>query len=634
MITRHACLMLLLAGTATAQTTIYGSSATAPTKIYGDPTITTVLNAASTYTKIYVVFPPQSSSITNTHFVNYVMTQPSIDGVTLQVPWNVVEINPPTQTDCTVLSPPANNPDQCQPDPFATGWFHTYDSWSTIDGSGCSDYSPNSSSQWFCQFGGVYKSVNFVLVGIGGAPINTVTPTYVTLAWWVTAANPGSTPYLHEDAVNTINASSSSCTSGNYSGSIPNAPTSASFLGDNTGPPSLINVTSWGTSPHPVEGDTIWVSGFTTPSTALNVTGQYGAAVHQGTNCPSNTSADFCYVATGQTGASGFGSTSIHIVKAVDSWPVPYEQAYAGAWQGFLTAAIYHFNHYANVNQIAYIRPGVARGGEAIPLCTTAGPLGGGAPGTTPPYTKGEWQTWYTSVNTTVQAAQPHMQIVYSINSGDVQAKNVTYATGEAGIAVSYSSATGLYNGFGSQGLQIADDTSFGTCPGTSGPPTTSNNWGCMFTQYWSGGSTPTTVPLELQQVDCSNPSGYVPLGTSNCFIGSTGLTGDLRTVYPFATSNHVSILELYHHDALLAFDPFYCVVSVSTCAFTTNPLTSSDSFGTDLSLDAQYDFFNNPTDAVGIDHSCYTKYNVPDPGDGKGTCQYAATITAAHGPH
>jgi hypothetical protein len=597
-----------------AQTVLYGN---AKTQIYGDVLINPT---TTTYTHVYVVFPPQSSIPNNAHFTSYVMTQPSIDGVTLEVPWNVVEINPPTQMDCTS----SMLPDKCQPDPYAIGWFHTYDNWSAIDGSGCSDQSPNSSSQWFCQFGGVYKKVNFELFGIGDSPTNSITPAYVTENFWITAASPS---YLYQDVVNTINASG--C--GGYSGTL--SPTGALFQGNGAG---YVNVSGWSSGqPTPTLGDTIWVGGFTGLAAALNVEGQYGAAVYTGSTCSGTSpTPNFCYALSGAGSASGTGTTSTNLVRAVDSWPVPYELPYKAAWEAFLTAAIYHFNHYTNVSQIAYIRPGVARGGEAIPLCTTVGPLYGmnppSFPGTNPLYGQGTWEAWYAAVNSTVTAAQPQMQIMYSINSGDSQHPNANYATQEAMTAVSYSNATGLYNGFGSQGLQIADDTPFGTCPGGTGAPTTSNNWGCMFTQYWSGGSTSTTVPLELQQIDCSNPNGYAPTGTNKCLHGTsgTGITGNLGQVYPFATSNHASILELYNEDALLAFDPYYCVISGSTCAVTGSP--TSDSFGTDLSLNAQINFFN----AAGISSGCNTTYNVPAPISGTGGCAYAATISSAHGPH
>ena len=37
--------------------------------------------------------------------------------------------------------------------------------------------------------------------------------------------------------------------------------------------------------------------------------------------------------------------------------------------------------------------------------------------------------------------------------------------------------------------------------------------------------------------------------------------TGDLRPLLPFAVSHHMTILELYNLDALLAYDPNYCVL-------------------------------------------------------------------------
>src|SRR5206468_11220948 len=39
------------------------------------------------------------------------------------------------------------------------------------------------------------------------------------------------------------------------------------------------------------------------------------------------------------------------------------------------------------------------------------------------------------------------------------------------------------------------------------------------------------------------------------------GATGDLRPLLPFAVERHATILELYDLDALLAYDPNYCVL-------------------------------------------------------------------------
>src|SRR5260370_23359900 len=105
--------------------------------------------------------------------------------------------------------------------------------------------------------------------------------------------------------------------------------------------------------------------------------------------------------------------------------------------------------------------------------------------------------------------------------------------------------------------------------------------------------ASPTTVPLELQQIDCSNPTGYQTTfpNANNCFQGSPqgqGKTGNLGTLFPFATSNHGSIIELYSQDALLAFDPNYCKISGTTCS------SLGDLFGSSLSADTQYNFYTH----------------------------------------
>ncbi len=164
-------------------------------------------------------------------------------------------------------------------------------------------------------------------------------------------------------------------------------------------------------------------------------------------------------------------------------------------------------------------------------------------------------------------------------------------------------------------------------CPGT-GLPDTGNNWGCMFAKYWSGSSgmigtmtaSPTTVPLELQQIDCSNPTGYTA-GSGTCFLGGIpGKTGDLRTLFPFATgsatltSQHVLIIELYSQDALLAYDPKFCDPGASVC----NHTAGFDWFGMSLGADSQYNFFTN----VGNGATC------------TGTGCYSSAINTAHGYH
>ena len=130
-----------------------------------------------------------------------------------------------------------------------------------------------------------------------------------------------------------------------------------------------------------------------------------------------------------------------------------------------------------------------------------------------------------------------------------------------------------------------------------------------------------TTVPLELQQIDCSNPTGT--FGSSDgCFIGSSGgETGNLADDYAFATANHAAILELYSQDALLAYDPKFCDTSGGGMSCK-NPMGSGlfDWFGADLSASTQYNFYKNAGQGTS--------------GCSGTNCPYASAIETAHGPH
>jgi hypothetical protein len=107
---------------------------------------------------------------------------------------------------------------------------------------------------------------------------------------------------------------------------------------------------------------------------------------------------------------------------------------------------------------------------------------------------------------------------------------------------------------------------------------------------------------------------------------GVPGKTQDLRTLYPFTTQNHVSILELYNQDALLAFDPNYCLLVSSACSSTGVVFPT-------LTAGTQFEFFQDA--GIGNTNNCYTSYITGMPQTGaNGDCSYAAAIYAAHGYH
>src|SRR5215471_17134137 len=189
----------------------------------------------SQFTHVYVVFPPNSGA-NNTHFMQTVINQPAIEGVTVHNAWSSVETTPPGPSTCS-----PTGTDTCQVD--SSGWTHTYD-WSSVD---------SDNAQWFSAQGGS-KKVNVVLQGIESVGekclilnncINTSTPYYVTSPNWANHIGAGT--------LDLINGDKDGCSF--WLGIIP-----ASMTRSATG---LVTVISNG---HGYKnGDLIWV-GRTTPS--------------------------------------------------------------------------------------------------------------------------------------------------------------------------------------------------------------------------------------------------------------------------------------------------------------------------------------------------------------------------------
>jgi len=240
------------------------------------------------------------------------------------------------------------------------------------------------------------------------------------------------------------------------------------------------------------------------------------------------------------TASAGAASAPGTIISSQQSWAVPYEPAYKTAWEAFVAAGILHFNQSPHLSQIAYIRVGRATGGEAYPYCTNI--LEGlPSPNT---YSMNGWLQYFTEIDDFVQAQNPAMQILDPLNAAETPPLT-SYGSAEAQIAVAHHNAKGVVNGFGSQGMRSADISNY-----PQNPDTCSSDWCAMFDKYYTAG-----YPLELQQIDLSSPSAS---------INSDSETGDLRPLLPFAVQRHMTILELYAFDALLAYDPNYCVLPLN----------------------------------------------------------------------
>jgi hypothetical protein len=249
-----------------------------------------------------------------------------------------------------------------------------------------------------------------------------------------------------------------------------------------------------------------------------------------------------------QSGTHSADAASIPgtIISSQQSWPVPYEPPYKTAWEAFIAAASIHFNNSPNLSQITYMRIGRSAGGEAFPYCTdTLEALPGESA-----YTKAGWLQYYTDIDDFIQQQNPVIQMLDPLNEAGSPSDN-TYGSAEAQIAVSHQNAKGKVNGFGSQGLRASDIANY-----AQSADDCASDWCAMFNNYYTAG-----YPLELQQIDLSDPTAS---------INPQSETGDLRPLLPFAVERHMTILELYSFDALLAYDPNYCVLAVpdnGTCA-------------------------------------------------------------------
>lgn len=589
------------------------------------------LLTVSQITHIYVAFPPPSGD-NNTHFMNAVLSQPAIEGVVVPVQWAMIETGTPGPGTCSPVGT-----EVCQQDSF--GWTHIYD-WTTADAL---------NAQWFTAQGGT-KKVNIILFGMTGASticstsnscFNRDTPYYVTTASW--AAHTASSTQ------DVLNGNKDGCS--NYTGAA-----TSSMTRDRTG---LVTVKL---AAHGYQnGDVVWV-GKSTPTnyniaqekiTNVQVKGNIltitatnylpvgaavvfhnlskatflnGKTVSLLTSGSTQFTASFShadYGATAETGgtasplgvtvqnatpdtfqyqsgilAADAATTPGTVISVQQSWNVPYETPYKTAWEAFIAAAIAHFNGSPSLSQISYMRIGRSVGGEAYPYCT--GNLDDlPAPNA---YSKSLWLDYYGEIADFIQSQNPKMLILDPLNEAGTPV-DPSYGTAEADIAMAHHNASGQVNAFGSQGLRANDESHYDQNP----PAYCASDWCGTFDTYYQ-----TEPNLELQQRDLSDPIG-----------ATSSLTGDLRPLLPFAVARHATVIELYALDALLAFDPNYCVLTVpdtGVCSAGSVSVAPTDQPPTNLSPQNQYSYFQ----AVGQ----------PGQTGATGDASYAASINSAQGTH
>ncbi len=204
--------------------------------------------------------------------------------------------------------------------------------------------------------------------------------------------------------------------------------------------------------------------------------------------------------------------------------PNYFALAFQTNYQNFIKAAI---AHYASNSQVGYIRFGLGRGGETIPV-------GDWDSGDACSQQFAAWGLTDATVSTTWEPYLGAMLAFEAANnpSGKQLMVGITPMNGNGVPDFLAQTAVPLHIGFGSQGLEASD---VGNCAGSTA------DWCTLFHTY-SG-----QVPLELQTIGQSCPQS-----PTSC------ATGSLVTLLPFAVSNDATILEIYYQDWLTAFDPNY----------------------------------------------------------------------------
>lgn len=481
---------------------------------------------------LYGVFPPNSAGTTQTHYKTYVMTQTAISGVTDSIQWASIEntADPSTQASC------GTNSDVCQQD--SLGFFHTY-SWTTVD---------TQLGTWFSTTSGWgTKKVNILVFGQGITP-NTSTPKYVNKAAWATST--GATQHYVNNAKDTCSSTGGA------------AITSAQRI---TAGSNVVTVTQNNSY---TAGQTVWVYGFT-GDTTFNIQTQAGTPII------SANSTSWTYASTGTTAVTAAGSGLS--ISDNQSYNLPTDATYKTGYKALIAAVIYHFNNSPNLSQVGYIRFGRARGGEAILQCPDQIVNNQVITVPSPGYTsqansKTTWLAYDLELDNYIAGLAPHFQVLDPLNPGwTVSSPDYSWPDQAAANAYATTNALGQRNGFGSQGLQMADIANFSLTP----PPYCAADWCSLFNTYWLGGLSPGNQPLELQQIDCSDPTAVY--SGVNWVSGQSGLacgqlaggkskTGDFRVLLPFVKLKHATLYEIYQVDLLLAYDPTYCVLSGSTC--------------------------------------------------------------------
>ena len=211
-------------------------------------------------------------------------------------------------------------------------------------------------------------------------------------------------------------------------------------------------------------------------------------------------------------------------------YPAVFETPFQAALQGFYQNAILHLNSLTTAtysSSIAYIRMGLAGGGEAYPFCASNLETLSSVSPHTAAQLKSVWTTYANNMYT-AEAGFGSLNPIMAAPSGSLSGTIVTNAWADTEATDAIAETLNL----GSEGFQYQDTT---TTP-------CSNDW-CATFAY-----TPVPPIRELQLVDPSVPSQYPCTGAGPYTVGS------LACLLPFAAGK-ADVLELFPQDLFIAYD-------------------------------------------------------------------------------
>jgi hypothetical protein len=220
-------------------------------------------------------------------------------------------------------------------------------------------------------------------------------------------------------------------------------------------------------------------------------------------------------------GSSNFATCTPPNASGPQQIPNYFDSAFQTNYKAFIKAALAHYGSNFGSN-IGYIRFGLGRGGETLPV--------------------GDWDSgdacsakfagWGLTDSTITTTWEPYLQTMLDFeannNPSNVQLMaGMTPMNGNGVPIFVAATVVPLKIGIGSQGLSKSD---INNCDGSAA------DWCNLFSLYTG------LVPLELQTVGQS------------CTDNSC-TTGSLDNVLPWAVDNKATIVELYYQDWLTAFD-------------------------------------------------------------------------------